>query len=154
MTLGKLLAHWKSDPEVGPNLVEWRVLPGKSSTFVPFPADIHYILLKAVQSRGIRSLYTHQASSFEQIKEGKNIVVVTGTASGKTLCYNLPVLNHLLIENGSTALYLFPTKALSQDQNAVLRSLLTLINTDIENEEQDNSNKHPIGCAIYDGDTP
>jgi DEAD/DEAH box helicase domain-containing protein len=153
MSLMKLLAHWKSDPQVGPNLVEWRVLPAKKANTVPFPADIHPILQGVIQARGIHSLYTHQASAFNKVKEGKNIVIVTGTASGKTLCYNLPVLDRLLKEKLSTALYLFPTKALSQDQNTVLKSLLLQIDSKLE-ETHAAEQTDGIGCAIYDGDTP
>jgi DEAD/DEAH box helicase domain-containing protein len=153
MSLMKLLAHWKSDPQVGSNLVEWRVLPAKQANTVPFPADIHPILQGVIQARGIHSLYTHQASAFNKVKEGKNIVIVTGTASGKTLCYNLPVLDRLLKEKLSTALYLFPTKALSQDQNTVLKSLLLQIDSKLE-ETHAAEQTDGIGCAIYDGDTP
>ena len=154
MTLTKLLAHWRSDPQVGPNLVEWRILPGKPASFGPFPSDIHPALKDALEARGIHSLYTHQASSFTDIKEGKNVVIVTGTSSGKTLCYNLPVLDCLLKEKDATALYLFPTKALSQDQNAVLKSLSSQINVNLELNEQFNIDRDGIRCAIYDGDTP
>jgi DEAD/DEAH box helicase domain-containing protein len=152
MTLTKLLAHWRADPQVGPNLVEWRILAARPAEKVPFPVGIDPILLDAIHARGINSLYTHQKASFMEVEAGFNIVVVTGTASGKTLCYNLPVLNHLLKENESTALYLFPTKALSQDQNAVLKSTLAQINANLENRQT--STDFRIGCAIYDGDTP
>lgn len=154
MTLTKLLAHWRSDPQVGPNLVEWRILPGKPASFGTFPSDIHPALKDALETRGIHSLYTHQVSSFMHVKEGKNVVIVTGTASGKTLCYNLPVLDCLLNEKDATALYLFPTKALSQDQNAVLKSLSSQINVNLELNEQFNIDRDGIRCAIYDGDTP
>ena len=127
MALSTLLAHWKSDPQVGPNLIEWRILPGKQAKFEPFPARIHPALKEALEARGIRSLYTHQADSYRTLKEGKNIVVVTGTASGKTLCYNLPVLDSMVNNNETTALYIFPTKALAQDQYALLKSLATQI---------------------------
>src|SRR4030042_5030349 len=154
MTLSKLLAHWRSDPQVGPNLVEWRILPGNPARFGPFPPDIHPALKEALEARGIHSLYTHQVSSFMDIKEGKNVVIVTGTASGKTLCYILPVLDCLLKEIDATALFLFPTKALSQDQNAVLKSLLSQINANLGINEQYNIARDGIRCAIYDGDTP
>jgi DEAD/DEAH box helicase domain-containing protein len=153
MSLVKLLAHWRADPQVGPNLVEWRVLPAKKADTVPFPADVHPILQGVIQARGIHSLYTHQASAFNKVKEGENIVVVTGTASGKTLCYNLAVVDRLLKETVSTALYLFPTKALSQDQNTVLKSLLFQINSKL-GEVHPAAQTDQIGCAIYDGDTP
>lgn len=154
MTLSSLLAHWRSDPQVGPNLVEWRILARKSAQFEPFPAEVHPYVIDALQAHGIRSLYTHQASSFSAIKEGKNIVVVTGTASGKTWCYNLPVLDHLLDDPDATALYLFPTKALSQDQYSVLKIFITQLSASIELETHQNNPSTPIKYAIYDGDTP
>lgn len=154
MTLSKLLAHWRADPQVGPNLVEWHILPGKPAHFVPFSPGIHPMLKEALEARGIHSLYTHQSSSFMHIKEGKNVVVVTGTASGKTLCYNLPVLDCLLKDKDATALYLFPTKALSQDQNSVLKSLLTQINSNLRKNDLCIDDTGSIRCAIYDGDTP
>ena len=153
MTLSKLLAHWRSDPQVGPNLVEWQILPGKASRLVPYPAGIHPTLKEALKARGINSLYSHQSSSFRRLKEGKNVVVVTGTASGKTLCYNLPILDCLLNNKKATALYLFPTKALSQDQNAVLKSLLSQINSYLDTDDQISQHSDVIKCAIYDGDT-
>lgn len=154
MTLPALLSHWRSDPEVGPNLVEWKILPATPARFVPFPPDIHPMLKEVIEAEGIHSLYAHQASSYSFLKKDKNIVVVTGTASGKTLCYNLPVLDCLLREEESTALYVFPTKALSQDQNTVLKSLLTEINTNFGDNIHQNLEQIPIRHAIYDGDTP
>ena len=154
MTLSTLLARWRSDPQVGPNLVEWRRLPGKKAQFEPYPSGVHPRLKEALEAYGIRSLYTHQASAFNCIKNGKNVVIVTGTASGKTLCYNLPVLDHLLNDPDATALYLFPTKALSQDQFSVLKSLLSQISTSGESEGYQKNAPEAIKCAIYDGDTP
>jgi DEAD/DEAH box helicase domain-containing protein len=154
MTLSSLLAHWRSDPQVGPNLVEWRVIPRKLPKFEPFPQDINSILKEALEAHGIHSLYTHQSASIKHIKEGKNVVVVTGTASGKTLCYDLPVLDYLLNDPGATALFLFPTKALSQDQFSVLKSLLSQITVSGERKNQQSYAIEPIKCAIYDGDTP
>jgi DEAD/DEAH box helicase domain-containing protein len=154
MTLTSLLTHWKADPQVGPNLIEWRILAGRAAQFSPFPQDIHPTLTKALINRGINSLYTHQAASWKLLKEGKNVIVVTGTASGKTLCYNLPVLDCMLIDKDSTALYLFPTKALSQDQLAGLKSLLSHT-ADISNPKESFSRRtDPLSYAIYDGDTP
>ena len=70
MTLSQLLAHWRSDPQVGANLVEWHILPGKVARFEPYPSDIHPILKEALEARGIHSLYSHQSSAFMRIKEG------------------------------------------------------------------------------------
>jgi DEAD/DEAH box helicase domain-containing protein len=95
----------------------------------------------ALSSLGIEQLYTHQAMATEAARRGESFVVVTGTASGKTLCYHLPILEKRLAEPGAKALYLYPTKALAQDQ---LRGLLRL---------QDAGDMH-FKCGTYDGDTP
>ncbi|PWB50916.1 MAG: ATP-dependent helicase [Anaerolineales bacterium] len=150
MTLSALLAHWRSDPQVGPNLIEWRRLPRKIASFAPIPEGVHPALRRALESRGYRSLYTHQTSSYFAINDGENIVIVTGTASGKTLCYNLAVLDHFVKDKEATALYIFPTKALAQDQLTVLQALSSQIQANNESIEAVNSLK----CAIYDGDTP
>ncbi len=154
MTLSALLAHWRADPQVGPNLIEWRILPGKQASFEPFPPSIQAPLREALEARGIRALYTHQAESLQRIREGKNIVVVTGTASGKTLCYNLPVLDAMLNDSETTALYIFPTKALSQDQYALLKALTTQMDASSELNDSPSRSIDKISCAIYDGDTP
>ena len=146
MTLASLVARWKSSAEVAANIVEWRTLPARSAQVEPIPASLHPDLVTALDVLGIRTLYTHQVTSWRLAKEGKNFVVQTGTASGKTLCYNLPVLDALLRDEGACALYLFPTKALAQDQLAKLHELI-----------KDNSPVHTFDAlkvAIYDGDTP
>ena len=154
MALSTLLAHWRSDPQVGPNLIEWRILPGKKASFAPFPPGIHPALREVLEARGIQSLYTHQAESYRYIREGKNIVVVTGTASGKTLCYNLPVLDTMVNENNNTALYIFPTKALAQDQFALLKSISIQLTAFNDHSDTQGRASDTIKCAIYDGDTP
>jgi len=154
MTLTSLLAHWRGDPQVGPNIIEWRIIPGKPALYTPFPSGIHPALQESLIDRGIRSLYTHQSATWSAIKKGKNAVIVTGTASGKTLCYNLPVLDCLLKEKEATALYLFPTKALSQDQYAILNSLLSQIDVSALPAGNHLKETFAIKFAIYDGDTP
>ena len=116
-------------------------LPAQPGQYQDYPDDVHPALRKALAAKGFTSLYSHQRSSWEALKEGKNIVVVTPTASGKTLCYNLPVLDAILKDPGTRALYLFPTKALSQDQQAELDD----INGRLPEE---------IRVFTYDGDTP
>jgi len=101
-----------------------RVLPARPPQYAPYPESVPSILVEALRARGIGSPYTHQASAWEKLAAGRNIVVITPTASGKTLCYNLPVVQQMLREPASRALYLFPTKALSQDQLAELQGLL------------------------------
>jgi DEAD/DEAH box helicase domain-containing protein len=91
---------------------------------MPFPAELHEGLVSALRRRGIERIYTHQAEAFSHAAAGRNVVVVTPTASGKTLCYNLPVLHALLHDPAARALYLFPTKALSQDQQSELNEFI------------------------------
>ena len=102
-------------------------------------------LVAAMQARGVASLYTHQAAAVAHALAGRNVVVTTPTASGKTLCYNIPVLNAILTDPSTRALYLFPTKALAQDQLAELDRLAQIIN---ESAGLD------LGVFTYDGDTP
>lgn len=118
-----------------------RHFPPQPADFVDFPEDLSPAIREALRRRGIERLYSHQREAFEKVREGKNVVVVTPTASGKTLCYNLPVLDRVLREPETRALYLFPTKALSQDQLAELHSLITDIGADVR-------------TFTYDGDTP
>ncbi|MDH7500664.1 MAG: DEAD/DEAH box helicase, partial [candidate division NC10 bacterium] len=131
----------RRDPRFAPHLTAWRLIESAPASWADFPAEIHSDLVLALKAQGIERLYSHQAESYEAIREGQNVVVVTPTASGKTLCYNLPVLNRLLSDPEARALYLFPTKALSQDQVAELHELIGIL-------------KRPIRTYTYDGDTP
>ena len=125
----------------GELLTAVRYFPAREAQWTEFPAWVRAELKAAYADKGIRQLYTHQADVAERVHEEKNVVVVTPTASGKTLCYNLPVLNAILEDAGTRALYLFPTKALAQDQLAELYDL----NQRLENR---------FGVFTYDGDTP
>ncbi len=120
-------------------------LPAVAASFAPYPASTDERLRAALAARGVEQLYTHQAEAFEHVLGGRNVVTVTPTASGKTLCYNAPVLNAILKDPSTRALYLFPTKALAQDQLAELHALSELVTRDTEVE---------IGVFTYDGDTP
>jgi len=110
-------------------------------TFSDFPVTLNYRLIEAMKSRGINQLYSHQTEAIESVLDGENIVIVTPTASGKTLCYNLPVLNEILKNPESRAIYLFPTKALSQDQLDEVHGIISDLEEDIK-------------TFTYDGDTP
>ena len=144
MSLPVLLSTWRADPSIALNIVAWRTFPPQPARFVPFPDDLHPALADALHAQGISALYTHQAAAWRHAQDGQHVVVVTGTASGKTLCYNLPVLDRLLRHPQARALYLFPTKALAQDQLAVISDQLSVI-----------SNQGAvIRAATYDGDTP
>ena len=122
-----------------------RRLPAVAAQFAPFPAALDPRLTAALASRGVEQLYTHQAEVIEHALAGRHTVVITPTASGKTLCYNAPVLDAILKDPSSRALYLFPTKALAQDQLAELQAMC---------ETLDAASGEKIGVFTYDGDTP
>ena len=141
MTLRQILDRLRTDPIRGSRIAAWRELPARPARFGPFPDGLEPLLVNTLARRGITQLYSHQAESYEAVRGGENIVVVTPTASGKTLCYNLPVLDQILKEPASRALYLFPTKALSADQVDELQGLIRTLERDIK-------------TFTYDGDTP
>ncbi|MGB9907320.1 MAG: DEAD/DEAH box helicase [Candidatus Saccharicenans sp.] len=118
-----------------------KYLPPRPGNLVEYPVDVHPRLVEALKIKGFSALYSHQQQTWQRVKEGRNVVVVTPTASGKTLCYNLPVLDCILRDPSSRAIYLFPTKALSQDQRAELDETIELLGQDIK-------------IFTYDGDTP
>src|SRR6478672_6428776 len=105
-------------------------LPAIAPSFAPYPSGTDERLISALAARGIQQLYTHQAEAFAHVLAGRNVVTITPTASGKTLCYNAPVLNAILGDPSARALYLFPTKALAQDQLAELHALSEVITRD------------------------
>jgi DEAD/DEAH box helicase domain-containing protein len=102
-------------------------LPAMAASFAPYPDGTDARLISGLATRGIEQLYTHQAEAFGHVLGGRNVVTITPTASGKTLCYNAPVLNAILQDPAARALYLFPTKALAQDQLAELHALSEII---------------------------
>jgi DEAD/DEAH box helicase domain-containing protein len=136
-----LIKTIKDDHDFKRNITHWETIKPREGQFAEFPDDVDPIIRKIYDERGINRLYTHQRRCFDLIRENKNVVVVTPTASGKTLCYNLPVIDHLLKNPEARALYLFPTKALSQDQQSELNEVLQ-------------SKDLPIKTVTYDGDTP
>ena len=115
--------------------------PAREGDYVDLPAELAPALREALVKRGLARLYTHQADAFDFCAAGKNVVVVTPTASGKTLCYNLPVLHCLMTDPDARAIYLFPTKALAEDQLHELQSAVDATGS-------------PIRTFTYDGDTP
>ncbi|MHA7963338.1 DEAD/DEAH box helicase [Paenibacillus sp. CAU 1782] len=135
------LDHIRQDTEIMGNVTHWRTIPSREAQFAPLPSLLHQRLRDALSGRGINGLYRHQAEAFDAVSQGKHVVAVTPTASGKTYCYNLPVLQSLLDNDEGRALYLFPTKALAQDQVAELQELANLMDVDIKTH-------------TYDGDTP
>ncbi|TES91554.1 MAG: DEAD/DEAH box helicase [Candidatus Cloacimonadota bacterium] len=129
------------DPQLNMRVSHIEVIKEKEAEFFDFPSDLDETLSLALRNSGIEQLYSHQVKSYSLLKEGKNVVIVTPTASGKTLCYNIPVINAILKDETARALYLFPTKALSYDQLEGLERLL-------------NALKKGIASFTYDGDTP
>src|SRR4030042_7069113 len=116
MSIDEIAQSWKRSRNISPSITDLRVFEKLEGQYRPFPDSLHPVLKEALKGKGIGQLYSHQAEAIDAIQQGKDVVVVTPTASGKTLCYNLPVLNSKLTTPFSKAFYLFPTKALSQDQ--------------------------------------
>jgi len=135
--LGSLL----DDPSFVRGVVHHERVASRPAEFAPLPAWLDPRIRAGLASRRIESLYTHQAEAVEAVRSGEDVVVVTPTASGKTLCYTLPVLQAIAEDPSARALWLFPTKALGQDQVAELSGLARAAEL-------------PIAAATYDGDTP
>ncbi len=131
--------QWMADPDSPVRAV--RRQPARPGELAEFPETLAPVLQKALVARGIDRLYTHQAEAFSQAAAGRNTVIVTPTASGKTLCYNLPVLNGLLADPNARAMYLFPTKALAGDQLVEFQKAVDAMGSDLR-------------AFTYDGDTP
>src|SRR5438093_2186149 len=137
-----------------------RRLEAADARFAPFPDALDARLTQVLASRGIGQLYTHQAEAIDHALAGRNVVVITPTASGKTLCYNAPVMNAILQDPSSRALYLFPTKALAQDQLAELHAMCEAFDDGARRAVafgeggQPSDGEPQIGVFTYDGDTP
>lgn len=141
MNVDQLAEKLRQDPMFMENVVRWEIMPARSAQYAPYPQGLDPRLLPVLQKRGVHQLYSHQASAIEAVLRGQDVVVVTPTASGKTMCYNLPVLSSILQNEDARALYLFPTKALSADQVSELYELIEEMGVDIK-------------TYTYDGDTP
>jgi DEAD/DEAH box helicase domain-containing protein len=141
MTLDQLIEQLQADPAFRVNVTAWRYAPAQEARYGPWPGGLDPRLVDALGRRGISRPYTHQAEAVGAALDGQDVCVVTSTASGKTLCYNLPVLDAILDDPRARALYLFPTKALSQDQYAELHGLIEALGAEIK-------------TYTYDGDTP
>ena len=131
--------EWMARPESPVRVL--RHQPARPGEFAPFPEALAPPLQQALTKRGIRELYVHQAEAFAHATSGRNVVVVTPTASGKTLCYNLPVMQTLLADPRARAMYLFPTKALAEDQLQELHAAVDAAGGELK-------------AFTYDGDTP
>jgi DEAD/DEAH box helicase domain-containing protein len=135
------LQELRLNPRFAERITAWRRLPARPGRYAAAPSGLEPQLLDALQQRGMERLYAHQADAIAAALRGEDVAVVTAAASGKTLCYNLPMLNALLRDSQARALYLFPTKALAQDQLAAWQAL----SADLVS---------PDTASTYDGDTP
>ncbi len=139
--LDSVIDKWLASGAVRPCLAAERDIRPKEGSYAPIPQGLSPGLVRALERRGIRSVYDHQARAFAAASTGRHVVVSTPTASGKSLCFHLPVLDALARDPSTTALYLYPTKALSRDQEASVRELA-------------HDAELPIPAVVYDGDTP
>ena len=145
MNVSEFLKEIMNDPEYRNQIVHIQDIPGSEAIYGELDKPIHPLIQSILDKQGITSLYSHQADAIKAVRRGENIVVVTSAASGKTLCYNVPILENALTDPEMTALYLFPTKALAQDQYRRLREQERLYDG--------KSSDYPI-MGTYDGDTP
>ncbi|SEG05480.1 DEAD/DEAH box helicase [Paenibacillus sp. UNC499MF] len=136
----KQLAELIQELRTDENIVNWHEIEPQEAKTKAVPGSVDDRIKSALAKRGITELYTHQHTAYETVHAGQNIVAVTPTASGKTLCYNLPVLQAIADNDSSRALYLFPTKALAQDQKSELNEIIGEMGIDIKS-------------YTYDGDT-
>ena len=141
LTLKELVSRLEADRRFMENVRASVHIPAAEGQFEPFPDWVHPNLRSVLQKRGIGNLYSHQAQAMGLVRSGQDVILITPTASGKTLCYNVPVLQRIIEEPETCALYLFPTKALAQDQMHELHGLIEDLRSD-------------IGTFTYDGDTP
>ena len=139
--VSEILDRLLDDPAVARAVVAHRIVPATPARFAEVPPWVDPRIVRGLATAGQERLWTHQAAAAQALHDGRDTVVVTPTASGKTLCYILPVLQSVAEDPGARALYLFPTKALGQDQVAAFRALASASGLD-------------IACATYDGDTP
>jgi DEAD/DEAH box helicase domain-containing protein len=142
MPIDSIVRSLRSDPRFAANITAWERIPAREPVLVPPPEDLRADLREALHARGIDRLYAHQAEAVEAALRGENTVLSTGTASGKTLAYNLPILQTWLEDPSATAIYLFPTKALAQDQAGELARWEQALSAG------------ELGVRLYDGDTP
>lgn len=143
--LEAVLTKWHDEGSIARNLVVEAPIESRDARCGAIPSALHPNLRAMLERRGIRELYTHQIEAFDAARSGKHVVIATPTASGKSLCFHLPVLQALADDADARAMYLYPTKALSRDQEAGLRSML---------QDAGLAGRGAGSAIVYDGDTP
>ena len=138
--LEEVLKILRTDPDYCHNVKHYRTIEAKEAHYAPFPKNLHSSIVKALASKGIHKLYSHQREAFDLASKSQSFTAVTPTASGKSYCYHLPVMQSILEDDSTRAIYLFPTKALAQDQLADLHELIE-------------ASGETILSYTYDGDT-
>ena len=141
MPIDAILNSLRMNRDFMRQVVAWERLRARPSQAAPFPIDLDTRLVAALHQRGIDQFFTHQAAAVTAVSQKQNVIIATATASGKSLCYTVPVLQRLLERGPARALYLFPTKALAHDQTAETNAIIA-------------AGKLPIAVNSYDGDTP
>jgi len=136
MSISSVLRRWKTDPAVAPNITAWQEIPERNPAFDALPIDLDQRIIDVLEEMNISSLYLHQKAIWDVVESGQHVVLSTGTASGKSLAYQLPIISRILKDSQSRSLLLFPTKALAQDQLNWLKHF------------------PDIQSSSYDGDTP
>src|SRR6187399_377089 len=136
-----VVERWLSERAIVECVAAERTLAARGPEYAPLPAGLDPRLVRGLERRGIQRLYSHQARAIEAALAGRHVAIATPTASGKSLCLHLPVLNALAKNDSASALYLYPTKALSRDQEQGLHTLLA-------------DSELGIPALVYDGDTP
>lgn len=141
MNLKQMVDSLKTDAQFMEGVTSWHTDAPRPAAYAPYPEWVDQRIRDVLAQRGVRQLYTHQAESIEYVHQKQDVVVVTPTASGKTMCYNIPILSEILRNPDARALYLFPTKSLSADQVSELYEIISQLGEDIK-------------TYTYDGDTP
>ena len=147
----RILEQILAEPSLAGGVRHHEVVPAKAADFVPIPSWLDPRIAAGLAAHGVHGLYTHQAEAIEAVRAGEDVVVVTPTASGKTLCYLLPVMQGLAVDPTARALFLFPTKALGQDQVAELGELSSASGLQINASTYDGDTPNPIRSSIRDG---
>ncbi len=140
MELERAIDYFKNDPQIMDNIVHWETRPKQVGSYGSIPDDLDPKLVTILKQMGIQKLYSHQLETWQQVRQGKHPVITTPTASGKTLAYLLPVLNDLVQDSNARALFIFPTKALAQDQWQILEQINRVGSLELK-------------AYTYDGDT-